>query len=483
MSSVTADYTVSNASEILALFGSWPLSGDTRQVPGGQPVIVRLTGPVSFGLDLSGYKFDHQVTLLGTGPFTMAYSNHAFAAGPYSSSDINGGLIIDDCANLRLFLLYIGDGISAERSQDCVIERCWIDGDHFPATHPMSEPGGGAFGIYMHDTVRVSILDCHFSHWNTANVLESGTVDTLIQGTTSDHKRHDDFKQHSGVTRRTMRGNWSCRTTNRQDGDITDGDAAHTDWNQTQGAGEMIDPVFEFNVIWYGPRLATQGASDQNPDSSQQGIFGGGTGSWTNATITQNFFANNHASQVALNGNGVHTGINVTRNTLIAYQMSTGQGYSVPITEGTNDFNIITTNSNRSGSAGPNGIFYDLGDVKDGNYDFVALAALGHFSGVASDATGFEIAMPSGGAADRAHWANPDPAGAHLLLERVFQDGLHPGNVGWPVSEPWARQYNFNGAIPSSFTGFYDMDGNNSAAIIAPQVLPSLLRLNVQVGP
>lgn len=83
-----------------------------------------------------------------------------------------------------------------------------------------------------------------------------------------------------------------------------------------------------------------------------------------------------------------------------------------------------------------------------------------------------------------ANWDHPNPKGCYQLQKCVHLDGLHPGNVGWPVAEPWTRQYNFNGGIASSFTGEYGMDGNNTGSAPALLIMPAsgLINMRVTVG-
>lgn len=478
MAIASTDYFVSNAAAFLSLVGSWSLVGGVRQVPDGRDVVVQLQN-AGAGFTLNA-KFNHQVTLRSTGPYAMNYdlANYEFLPGG-SGTDLSSGVTISDCVNLRLYALKINGTITANRVENCVLERCWGNGQEFPLTKSAADTSGTTGTLLTANGVNgLLVKDCHFAHSSNSHL--SFGYDTryptglTLSGITADHYRHDFLKFLNGSVNLIIEDTWEPRTRCRV-GIGTAG--AHTDFIQTQG-GLHSNTILRRNVCMYGP--------DINGNSSPlQGYYWRHDTGASNYAITQSILCQNSANAYFMenpDAGVVRTGITVYYCDALRYDMNDAANdtnLSMPLFRGMGtDYNIGTVTSNYTTPLGPNGVWLDWGDVQDGDWDHSNYNTTDYYSGIPRNTTGFEVFKPKNSSV-RTHWDHVNPVGAYELKQRVFELGLHPGNVGWPVAEPWTRQYNFNGGIASNYTGEYDANADNAGGTPTAPVITGVPTISV----
>ena len=448
------DYTVPDIAAFYSLVDSWPSSGGIIQVPGSAPKVILISATNTSGLN-SARRFSHQVTIRGQGLCADGWnagSQKPAITAPLNITNVN----LNGFENFRIYLaklppLLIGD------TKDLTLERCAIWGQEFNGnTHPDNAIGTSNV-VQLADTpapnTRLTLKDCYIAFAKTSFVyVGSNQQNPVIDGCVFEMNRHDNLKAPgANIQNMILRNLWGSRNLVRIGSGVN---ASHVDWLQTQ-RGTSTGTVIEYCCHMSGTMLnAAQGGGT----AEAQGIFMASTGFATNLDVRQIIMSSGSKPWHHQN-----TGFGFIRARYSDSAHPGDSGLNTQISAGfSNDFNIFSWKGTGDGDngAGPNGLAVDVGQFRDGDLDLNAYTRENIYSGIPRPSTGFEVYMPVG-PAYRPHWDHGNPVGAYDFKRRVFVEGLHPGNIGWPIAGPWSRMYNFNGVIASAHGGNYDSNGNN----------------------
>lgn len=454
----TANATVASFTAAKALIDTWSLSGDVRQVPGGAPYVIDVTGPVT-GNQTFNYKFNHLVTIRGKGTFTQSYASKTPTIS--ASSTINGSLTCTGGQNFRIDRFFFNGGNASMTScTDCEFYRCASRSSFVPLVDQVTATTGTGDGFVLDNgCVGCKVTYCYAISGDQAGfVLNNVTTDCEIRGTLMDHARHDHIKLRGNTSpsvhlRPNVSGNFACRTW------VTSSTGPHTDFIQMQTETGAQDAVFEDNVALWGERYVV-GVGDP-----LQAYFNGDKTRHTRPIYRRNVVCGNTTNGIYF---GVLTGTPIVRNCDVIPQdfwgdLRASQDTREPrvLTSGDLDFNFVMHSvESDSAKAGASGVAQLIPNMKTSTIDLTAeFVTTGEFTRVPSVSDDLSALMPPNSSARR-HWDNANPVGAWQLLKAI-SEGNHPGNIGWPVSEPWERQYNFRGNITSNYNGAVSFTGND----------------------
>jgi len=388
------------------------------------------------------YKFTHPVTIRGTGTPTAGWNDTNKKPTRGGVTELTGALTIGDSKNLRLILMSLNT-VTVSGSNLCTLERCSIWGNEFDGTD--SGFVSGSNSISLDSTTDFTVKDCNVSFGNR-NLLQvdSGSTRLTIDGYCGDHIKADSLRfggsqDHTDVV---IRNAWHPRT-------MVTAAGAHNDSLQMR-VGLVSGLTAEYVAC-------IPGYSYNGNKTGLQGPFISGGAVAQNAYVSQYIQSSNYANAMYLDSTPI--GVASVRQSDILQPADHG-GSILQIVGPWTDYDYNVTGGKGKQGANDATVPYTANTL-----DPTTASGTGLYTGdpIGLASVGFEALLPPSSAV-RTHWGfvgGSGKVGAWDLKKRVFVDGLHPGNIGWPMAEVWERQFNPNGTITTTYTGTYDADGSN----------------------
>jgi len=415
----TANTTAATATALNTLMDSLESDYDTTVAANGgtagQPFYIDCTSGDYSSAIFSNRQFDHTV-----------HVRAADAAGGCTGSTSNS---FANSVNLWLeYFTATGSGSTdvwkvTGSADNVVFRRC--EGIGHPTPGSWSTKSAFLFGQTSGSRVRgCGAIECFGSQGTDVFKYLHGD-DIVCEGNVVENSGNDDFK---------FRGNI--------------GGAVRDNWSSTVMLGTADTIHGDFLQFW-----SPSGSADENQDLDIHGNIGAlwndiepaekpyrqtcmlTTDPQVNLEIHDNIFVSCNTNGIQCNGS---TGTNVYNNTVLFLQGETGHpGGSTTHTRisGGGTGSTFTDNVERA----------SVSQAKAGS-TLITIAEyntkLSGDIGVGDDAADLEPQVGSG-----LHWNDASPVGAYNRLEEVFSTGLHPGNVGWPIKDPWDAGHNQTASI------------------------------------
>lgn len=485
---IVADEIASSNAEVIALLDAWEADWGGTVPDGKTSTNMRVIGidyDVDASLDLTGYDFSaasgrRRVYIRQEGSFTTSGSGNSTALS--ATYSVTEDIDLSGSKGIYLYLMFF-DGTSSgsnggsrskfvvDGTEDCGVSRCYLKGSFGDWTTMPGSPSGQNYAFYTapgSTLTRFEFSDNLLHGWGNGSYLRAEMDECVIARNVVYIVAHDDWKIYG--TSQSVRadhtdcvftGNWGSRIRAAREEDIAGGapfGGYHEDLIQFENCN-TIRWEFSKNTQWIGPWYGSA-------SGVHQGFFcDGGNGSGMGATdcvFTQNLHGINTGAvkldDATVSGNSVTycCGFQTRpRSTDMYTAFMYGAG-------GTEDYNLIASDDIVTDfGEGANGELIDLEDsaspVLDSQQDFL--------TGTPNDDAYFEVMLPKTGT--RLHWdyaGGDGKVGCWEHLQDVFDLGLHPENVGWPVAPAWRHMYNLNGhaSVPSDYSGTFDANGDNA---------------------
>lgn len=410
-------------------------------------------------LGLSG---DHSAETLNLGARTAPAAGITIrGVGTFTNSGATCKLGNVDFTGARRFRVMLFEMIGANLfpalgSTDCTVERCYLKGSDINSIETV-QPGvsylirtNAGYDATTWPT-RFTLKDNAITRYVNGLFITGRTDDMLIEGNVFYYARHDDMKFDGNHYRPVIRNNWGSR--NRTD---TGNNQHHENFLQvTGGFAKFWNATIEGNVIMEGPWY------QDSTGGLEVIIFS--NGSYTDGlALRQNITAGGNYFAQFKEATAQYLNVTCDYNTNLTSTPLYVGGYNVfPLCGvGTRSYNVVAIKTGLEGYVGTGGMAINVGDPTDVKKQ---TTPLGPLSGDTSRACSIGALLPAAGSASPLHWNySGQKVGAWQTLRRVFADGGHPENVGWPVAHPFHVQYNFNNEIAgSTWTGSYDSNGAN----------------------
>ena len=299
----------------------------------------------------------------------------------------------------------------------------------------------------------------------------NGASNFEARGLVTRWTNHDDYKDWGGSNGVTFNRCWGARRHSA----VPSADP-HEDFFQAQGG------AFD-NGLFYGNVYLTGQSSwwYVNPTAwANQGIyFGGGTATLNlrNTTFQQNMFWHNNGS-LKVKNTVVQSGCSATDNTLLTADKRNSWALS-NIQSNARNFVVGGNTSGSNVGEGTDGVQVPIGDFQSRDYsvysNWFAYGIPGQdVSGnLSSPPPSLKAFFPKTGT--RLHWGTGGTSlGAKDRTKEIYDSSyratrasqlgykLVPGDVGWPVAQPWQEDYNYDGFVTSGYTGTFDANGDNA---------------------
>lgn len=448
----TADFTETSIANLVSRVST--LNGTTFT---GTKIIELAAGSYTGSINLSGYTFmaggKGQIVIRGAGtPTSTGHPTKITSTINLSGSSgikITGFEIITN-GNYSINLV---------NTTDCSIERNWIKG---AASPNISSNSGREYIIHNNGgpTTRAVIRGNFFEGFRHAAIyINNNTTDCIVEWNAFDILEHDYIQWVYGQhTRNIVRWNLFSGRYNAAAGTSYHEDCGQHRSNSTNGHNSQ-NLVWEYNLCLTREWFGASGGSHQHL------FLGSGCEPSRNITFRQNFhFGSGAAFYPAASGSG--TGSSAIYNTAIT---PLGAGYETTI-GGNADYNVtLSLSTSNPKGAGPNGLVIvapssTTATRSNGStYNVVddLSPCLDYMDGTPSRTAQIEAFKPKVGT--RLHWSNNNPVGCYDLMKRIFVDGEHWENFGWPVAVAMRRLINQNNALANStYTGSFNADGSNA---------------------
>src|SRR5690606_627956 len=127
------------------------------------------------------------------------------------------------------------------------------------------------------------------------------------------------------------------------------------------------------------------------------------------------------------------------------------------------EYNFVTRlNSGSADTSGTGGVCFTIGNVFSSSIVANVSGYASYWEGFPSENTYIDQCKPLAGSP--AHWNySGQKIGCWQRSQEIWEQGMHPGNVGWPVAGRFHAEYDPLNTLGSTWTGPYDDDGNNPA--------------------
>ena len=458
-----------SVSELVSILDGWQGNWNSTVPEGKTPTderIIGVTFSTSSNIDLR-YDFSEasgrrRVIIRGVGTFGKSGGGTSLnLIAPVTWSGV-----IDcttGCKNITLSLLQFqgSDRIESLGSEDLTLERNDFIGNGWGDwTNLLALPSTN-YGLRLADdnasgapaamiTTRMRIANNTFRFFADAAILIRGNHEGMvIEGNVLDVLQHDDFKTHWGEYNdyRFLR-NWGAKI---RVGPV--GSKYHEDFNQ------WTYSVTNRGLIW--GNVAWRGGWYGGSNGAYQGFFLAPGNNKPEPEIYDTQFSNNIIvnNNKAINRSCIGSGNRVTNNgSFKTYDLPGGSSSYMGNGPWSQDHNVATVQNDSDLGAGTTNGGITLRYLNKTNPD--TGPHLEHFDETSGAAKMFGSLQPK--ASSPLHW---DYAGTKVgpweRLKEVFVEGVHPGNVGWPVAPVWEDRYNGDGKVPTTYTGVFDVDGNN----------------------
>jgi hypothetical protein len=461
--SLTPDFSYTTMAAVKAKLAEWAANPGGTAPTGKTPTqtrVVALSAPIGSGDTLSGYDFSAitgGVIFRGTGPYGY---NSSYPYEPTCGSDINGTLTVQNCRNLQVY------GITARKM---VVTGCTgFKRDrvsiHSKWSTTRSQPSVAGPGVDYTNCPGVVDTRSHIGGFNTLSAtFRNGCDDGVFEKFYIEQFSNDMFKCLPGsstLARIKEQRGWAGR-------DNLSNTSAHSDFTQNQ-AGVTPDYYFWGNCAIEGATL--------NGVSFQGGLWQSNTNVSDNCIASQNILAIRGQNALAT---AAGTNDTCSYNTLLysehgAHGSVQPAGELVPKISGTwstLEYNIsCRANSGGSNSGGTGSIIITCGV----NFNTGGVATLNEliplFQGFPGEQTYIDTVKPVAGAVT--HWNySGQKVGAYLRAQEIFQDGIHPGNDGWPNAGRFRAEYDPNNTLGMSYDPALGFDSDGNAATAAPTSL------------
>lgn len=442
-STIDADVVVSSEAAIQSQLNSWSTNWNGTTPAGktnSDERVLALDTPIT-SLNLNGYTFPQRVTVRSVGPYTVGAS---FPYKPSTGADITNDVAINNCTNLRCYLLSFRKA-SGNGNTNSGFERCSLQG---PQTNISSVPS--SVGSSHQNSDAFYYKSCRIASFFDYGVsIDGGMTNLSFEENVFEFIGDDNLKgrnpnsnpiANSGAI---VRRNWWSTYNTTSAGSHPDIFQAHT--------GSWPNLLFWGNVgiLKYTNTLL-------------QGVW------LSDSSVTDNLLCEQNIHCInGLPGLNCQGGTNQTAryNTILRSELGASgsiQTRWTPLINGGFDTlsnNFVTASwSGQSSGEGVNGIKLVIGNANNAVPNWSVYAP--YFTGRPGNNSDIGAVEPVNGS--RAHWDHATPCGAYLRSKELFLDGVGiPGNIGWPVAESWTRQYNNLGSITTSYTGTYDSNGDN----------------------
>ena len=445
-----ADSTKGTLADIYAdIVANWTLAGGEYTAPGSPTDYTFALSAGDAASNWVDYKFTHPVTIRGTGTPTAGWDSVNKKPTRGGVTELTGQLNIGASKNLRLILMSLNKTIITG-SELVTLERCSIYGsDQFNGTSTVSTLNGNHTLTLLGGATDFTLKDCNIS-FGRENLFYINTATTrlTVDGFVGDLVTADCLRwagnsnNHTDITTKNC---WFPRT-------IRTYGSPHLDSQQFIGA-LFNGVVSEYNVIcapysYNGQKARLQGFFMNAASTTGQEVY-----------VRQQIHCSDYGDQMRM-ANPV---IGTVSFRYTEIMQPADNAAPLPFAAGQwNDFDYNIGTGNQPSKIGTND--ETLVYTPNATNPTVASAS-GLYTGdpTGLETVGFEVFEPPSSAV-RSHWdfaGGAGRVGAWDLKKRVFVDGLHPGNIGWPVAEVWERQFNPTGTIGTTHTGTYDADGSN----------------------
>lgn len=457
---LTADSTAATAAGLYAILDAWEAdwAGTTPSGKTNSDVrVAELTAPVAGSMTISNdFSAYAGVIVRGTGPYA---DNATYPYYPTCGSHVSGTITLSGSKNLRLTRITAGK-VVVSGCTDCVVDRVSA---HSRWSATRSRPSVSGPGIQFTGSPACVAVDNHVGGFNTLSLdVASGCNDMLIEGNYLEQYADDLIKFRIGsstVSRGTVRRNWAGR-------DNLSPVGAHSDFLQNQSgntpdftfwgnfylAGAMLNNITLHAHLWQSnTNVADNTVCEQNL------YFGRGTETFDDASGSANAVCRyNTAIYCEVGDHG-------------SVQPS---GMGAPKTLGgwnTLAYNFVTRlNSGSADTSGTGGVCFTIGNVFGSSIVANVSGYATYWEGFPSENTYIDQCKPLAGSP--AHWNySGQKIGGWQRSQEIWEQGIHPGNVGWPVAGRFHAEYDPLNTLGSTWTGTYDDDGNNPA--LAPTVV------------
>lgn len=449
-SSLDPDATATTTAGLYAILDAWEAdwngstpSGKTNSDVRVAQLTAAVAGSMTITNDFSAYP---GVIVRGIGPYA---DNPTYPYYPTCGSHVSGTINITNSRNLTLYGITAGK-IVVSGGRDVRLKRVSA---HSRWSATRSWPSTSGPGIQFSNSPGGVAQDFHTGGFNTLSFdVGAGCDDMTIDGGYLEQFADDLIKFRIGsstVSRGTVRRNWAGR-------DNLSPVGAHSDFLQNQ-SGNTPDFTFWGNFYLAGAML--------NNITLHAFLWQSNTNVGVNTICEQNLYF----------GRGTETYDNAGSaatcryNTAIYCEVGNHgdvqpSGMGAPKTLGgwnTLEYNFVTRlNSGSADTSGTGGVCFTIGNVFGSSIVADVSGYATYWEGFPAENAYIDECKPLAGSP--AHWDyTGQKVGGWQRSQEIFEQGIHPGNVGWPVAGRFHAEYDPLNTLGSSYTGTYDADGNN----------------------
>lgn len=449
-SALDPDSTATTAAGLYAILDAWEAdwngstpSGKTNSDVRVAQLTAAVAGSMTITNDFSAWP---GVIVRGVGPYA---DNPTYPYYPTCGSHVSGTINITNSRNLTLYGITAGK-IVVSGGQDVSLKRVSV---HSRWSATRSRPSTSGPGIQFSNSPGGVAQDFHTGGFNTLSFdVAAGCDDMTIEGGYLEQFADDLIKFRIGsstVSRGTVRRNWAGR-------DNLSPVGAHSDFLQNQSgntpdftfwgnfylAGAMLNNITLHAFIWQSNTNV-----GINTDCEQNLYFGRGTETYDNAGSAATCRYNTAIyCEVGDHGDVQPSGMGAPK---------TLGGWN------TLEYNFVTRlNSGSADTSGTGGVCFTIGNVFGSSIVATVSGYATYWEGFPCQNGYIDRCKPLAGSP--AHWNySGQKIGGWQRSQEIWEQGIHPGNVGWPVAGRFHAEYDPSNTLGSSWTGTYDDDGNN----------------------